>query len=76
MTTIIPTAQKVSWRTVALNGSVWALRRGHWYAAVVTGRRGRKTCRVTFLDTGKGVQRSYEELAGRATFEARRGSAG
>jgi hypothetical protein len=55
---------KVSWHNVLLGSAVWSLRRGHWQAAVVTGR-GRATCRIKFIDTGNCARRQYEELVGR-----------
>jgi hypothetical protein len=55
---------RITWHTVLLGAPVWAVRRGHWQAAIVIGR-GRAGCRVKFTDTGNCAQRRYEALAGR-----------
>jgi hypothetical protein len=55
---------RVTWHTAIINGPIYAIRRGHWRAAIIVGR-GRNICRIKFADTGNCATRRYEELAGR-----------
>src|SRR5690349_2014299 len=63
-TPTIPLAQRVTWHTCLLGGTVYAIRRGHWQPAIIV-QRGRVGCRVKFEDTDNCAFRQYSELVGR-----------